>query len=189
MSDPVEHTLPGPQGSLSWRQLATGLRHDPQIRATLTQAILRPGHEAVFWETSPSSRATVDHPLRFVLLPGRSLARLQSDPRPFEQQLRRGGLVATFGNLSGDAILVAPTPTDPPRSYPHLVAFLQHAPPEQLEALWSAVGVALEGWWADRADPVWLSTSGLGVAWLHIRLDRYPKYYHHDAFGLPPGSG
>ena len=30
--------------------------------------------------------------------------------------------------------------------------------------------------------PVWLSTSGEGVAWLHFRLDSDPKYYQYRPF-------
>jgi hypothetical protein len=30
--------------------------------------------------------------------------------------------------------------------------------------------------------PVWLSTAGAGVAWLHIRLDDRPKYYGYTPF-------
>ena len=29
------------------------------------------------------------------------------------------------------------------------------------------------------SNPLWLSTLGLGVAWVHIRLDRTPKYYQY----------
>ncbi len=32
------------------------------------------------------------------------------------------------------------------------------------------------------AKPVWFSTSGMGVAWLHFRLDKRPKYYTYRAF-------
>ena len=30
--------------------------------------------------------------------------------------------------------------------------------------------------------PVWLSTAGLGVGWLHVRLDDRPKYYRHAPY-------
>jgi len=33
----------------------------------------------------------------------------------------------------------------------------------------------------------WLSTSGLGIAWLHVRLDERPKYYTHAPYRSPPG--
>ncbi|MGB1216866.1 MAG: DUF6940 family protein [Saprospiraceae bacterium] len=29
---------------------------------------------------------------------------------------------------------------------------------------------------------MWLSTAGLGVYWLHIRMDNRPKYYKHKAY-------
>lgn len=29
---------------------------------------------------------------------------------------------------------------------------------------------------------LWCSTSGLGVYWLHIRLDQYPKYYTYRPY-------
>ena len=29
---------------------------------------------------------------------------------------------------------------------------------------------------------LWVSTSGLGVYWLHVRLDSYPKYYQHAPY-------
>jgi hypothetical protein len=28
----------------------------------------------------------------------------------------------------------------------------------------------------------WISTSGLGVPWVHVRLDRYPKYYQYGPY-------
>ena len=30
--------------------------------------------------------------------------------------------------------------------------------------------------------PVWLSTAGGGVAWLHVRLDDRPKYYSYAPY-------
>jgi hypothetical protein len=30
--------------------------------------------------------------------------------------------------------------------------------------------------------PRWLSTAGLGVPWLHLRLDSYPKYYRYRPY-------
>jgi hypothetical protein len=30
--------------------------------------------------------------------------------------------------------------------------------------------------------PVWLSTAGGAVSWLHVRLDDRPKYYHYAMY-------
>ena len=32
------------------------------------------------------------------------------------------------------------------------------------------------------AMPTWLSTAGMGVSWLHVRLDSQPKYYGFAAY-------
>ena len=32
---------------------------------------------------------------------------------------------------------------------------------------------------------VWLSTSGLGVVWVHVQLDSSPKYYQYASFREP----
>jgi hypothetical protein len=54
---------------------------------------------------------------------------------------------------------------------------------QRISAVWQAVGDALLARVA--ADPVWLSTAGLGVSWLHVRLDSRPKYYRHVPYKLP----
>ena len=36
-------------------------------------------------------------------------------------------------------------------------------------------------------ETTWLSTSGLGVYWLHVRLDSYPKYYTYRPYKATKG--
>ncbi len=95
-----------------------------------------------------------------------------------------GDDVATFRNLGGDAILIAPSCEDSSCCYPHLAAFLRKAPDQQVRKLWRSVGQAVCGALSDQ--PIWISTSGLGVAWLHIRLDSSPKYYQHQPYKIRP---
>ena len=58
------------------------------------------------------------------------------------------------------------------------------APGQQICRLWHSVGQAVCGALSDQ--PIWISTSGLGVAWLHIRLDSSPKYYQHQPYKIRP---
>lgn len=53
-------------------------------------------------------------------------------------------------------------------------------PAAQILTLWQRVGAAM----LDRVSgvPVWLSTAGAGVSWLHVRLDARPKYYGYAAY-------
>ena len=83
-------------------------------------------------------------------------------------------------------------------AYPHVAAFARFAPRAQVAALWRAVGAASlarlglsggvvpRGALGESSGPLWLSTSGLGVNWLHVRLDKAPKYYSFQPFKAWP---
>ena len=79
-------------------------------------------------------------------------------------------------------MLVVPCPKAEDSAYPHLAAFARDASPNQQHALWCQVGFALEQQLGHQ--PTWLSTSGLGVFWIHIRLDSRPKYYTFAPYRL-----
>ena len=46
--------------------------------------------------------------------------------------------------------------------------------------LWQLVGAAMQR--RLNTKPVWLSTAGAGVSWLHVRLDDWPKYYGYTPY-------
>jgi len=71
-----------------------------------------------------------------------------------------------------------PIGTDQP--YAHLAGFIRAAPVNQIQAFWRVTAAAVMERLGEQ--PLWLSTSGLGVAWLHARLDSRPKYYQHRRY-------
>ena len=119
-----------------------------------------------------------------------ALADARADVSPFAVPLvgARAPVVRAFRNLGGDATLVVPAPSEDPRGYPHLAAFLRAAPRAQAHALWQTVGGAVETWLLTRGRTVWVSTAGLGVSWLHVRLDTRPKYVKWPAYRVVPYS-
>lgn len=138
--------------------------------------------QAFFWEM-PSLRAeTLDQPFTCVVVDSPALAQVYADQEPFARQFARGAgqLVVTFDNLGGDARLVVPTPRQGKLAYPHLAAFLRRAAIDQQFALWRELSLAVQD--SLGKQPLWISTSGLGVHWLHLRLDQRPKYYQHAPF-------
>lgn len=144
---------------------------------------LRDAHlPAFFWEHPPLTRAHLDKPAEFVLLNAPGLDGIRADPSAFREPLRNApeGRIATFPNLGGDATLVVPRPVGGADRYGHLGDFLRHAPVEQVLELWRVTGRAMTE--ALGQAPVWLSTSGLGVPWVHVRLDSHPKYYQHRPY-------
>lgn len=172
---------------LSWRDAADGLASDPGCRSALTDALRSSPHPAFFFETCPVSWDTASRLFGFVLSDSPTLAAITPDARPFQGCFSAGAQVATFANRGRDATLVSPSPAHTPaHAGRHLAAFVRHAPPALVDAFWQATGRAIQSWWQARADPVWVSTSGLGVSWLHLRLDERPKYYVHRPFRAWP---
>ena len=158
---------------------AIGLwRSDPSFRDFFIALLADAPFEAYFWETPPVTEQTQGRDFEFILAESRALASFAADPTAFAQIFRTdesGGETVSFPNLGGDALLIAPRPRSAEDAYPHLAAFSRRAPSEQQHALWQEVGEVVAQNLSDH--PLWLSTSGLGVAWLHVRLDSRPKYY------------
>ncbi len=158
-------------------------QQDAGFRSAFTALLAEAPFDAYFWETPPVTAETLSQTFEFVLVDSPALARPAADPADFHAHFRSAAATAkvvTFANLGGDAVLVAPCPGDPPAAYAHLAAFSRQAGADQQHAFWRAVGTAMTARVGTR--PVWLSTSGLGVAWLHVRLDTRPKYYTHRPY-------
>ncbi|MEE8344520.1 MAG: hypothetical protein V3R35_04240 [Woeseiaceae bacterium] len=162
------------------------LEEDQAFASWFTGLLAGADYEAFFWEHPPLSDANIDSGVEFVLLDSPALARLSSNPEPFRSHFERDrqGEIVSFRSLGGDAVLLAPRPSGPPEACVHLAAFVRQAAQSQIENLWRETGRAMRENLSERK--LWLSTSGLGVSWLHIRLDSYPKYYQHRPYATVP---
>jgi hypothetical protein len=170
----------------SWRDVLAGWRLDASFAEAFGACLASAPCDAFFWETPALVTAGLDQPFRCVLVDAPALARRAPEPLVFAHEFQGAGEdgVACFDNLGGDALLVVPAQRGDPQHFGHLAAFLRGALVEQRRALWRAVAEAVEQRLGER--PVWLSTSGLGVSWLHVRLDDRPKYYQHGPFRAAP---
>ena len=177
----VDRGAPGAPGG-SWARAIAALQEDAAWRDELTRALAECSHDAFFWECAPVSARTTDRPFEWVLVDSPALARARPEPGPFREHIEGRSGVATFANLGGDAELVAPCADGELEHYPHLAAFVRGAPIEQVHSFWQAVGAALEERLSRSNAPCWVSTSGLGVYWVHARLDSRPKYYTHAPY-------
>ena len=133
------------------------------------------------WETPSVTTVTANQPFEFVLLNSPGLEG-RPDPAAFAEHFidTAAGGVVEFPNLGGDATMVAPCPDDQVSDFGHLAAFCRHASELQQHSLWKVVGTVMKRRLGPR--PVWLSTAGGGVAWLHVRLDDRPKYYGYAQY-------
>lgn len=168
--------------ALTWREVRDGWTRDRSFRLTYAAAIAAAPFEALFWECAPLSPETLDAPFEHALVESHRLATVAPDAAAFAGKLGEDP-IATFPNLGRDAVLVVPSARADPRCYRHLSAFLRSGPSEQIDALFERVGQAVS---AATNSPLWVSTSGLGVYWVHVRLDSRPKYYTHAPFQRAP---
>lgn len=172
---------------LSWSDVMDRWQRDQLFRRFFVSLLVDAPYPAYFWETPPVTRATLDQRFEFVLVEARELADLQTNDDAFANHFASAEpetSIIEFSNLGGDATLIVPCPRAPLSAYSQIGAFVQQAPADQQDQLWQHVGVALEKRLG--TQPVWVSTSGLGVYWLHIRLDSAPKYYTYEPYRTGP---
>ncbi|MGC3972659.1 MAG: hypothetical protein QM775_36540 [Pirellulales bacterium] len=168
----------------TYAEVIESWRFDATFRLWFVELLKQAPYEAYRWETPGVTSAALGRPFEFVQLDSPGLA-ARPDRKAFAEHYAGAvdGIV-TFANLSGDATLVVPAPPTAAASYGHLAAFLRNAQPSQSDALWQHVGEAMARRISEK--PVWLSTAGAGVSWLHVRLDDRPKYYGHAAYRSSP---
>ena len=157
---------------------------DDGLRRQWTEHLRAQPYAACFWELPALNPAALEKPFECVCLDAPSLAavRRPADRDSFQHAFAAddGTAFASFENLSGDALLIAPRPRSAASDYRHLLHFLRLAPDADADALWQRIALELPTRIAKRT--VWLSTAGLGVNWLHIRFDRRPKYFQHRPY-------
>jgi hypothetical protein len=170
--------------TVSYAEVLRRWHQDADFRSWFIALLADCPFSAFRWETPAITAATVDRPFEFVMLDCPGLAS-KPDAEAFAEHFRgaaEGGVIA-FANLGGDAILIVPCPKGPLSAYSHLGAFIREAPANQRHALWERVGATMKRRLNNK--PVWLSTAGAGVSWLHVRLDDRPKYYGYEPYREP----
>lgn len=170
-------------GALSYGEALDLLCNNGDFRAFMTAQLNQSRYTAFRWETPHIHTKTRSRDFEFVLLDNPSFTKRKTDPETYKSYFATTsdahGIVS-FANLSGDATLIVPSPRTSVDAYGHFASFLRNAPVLQIDALWQRIGELVLGMVSDR--PLWLSTAGGGVAWLHVRLDSTPKYYGYAPY-------
>ncbi len=168
---------------LTYSQVLDLWAEDVGFRTYFTSVLAESEFSAFRWETPALSQAMIDRPFEFVLIASPSFATRPTDEGTYSEYFVDSNQdfgIVTFPNLRGDSTLIVPSPRTVVDVYGHLAAFVRGAMQEQSDALWRVVGVTMKSLVRDR--PIWLSTAGGGVAWLHVRIDSRPKYYGYSPY-------
>ena len=169
--------------TMTFAQALHALRNDACFRSWFSDLLAKCPFSAFRWETPALSLTTIDRPFEFVLLSAPGFASRRTDAVTYEEYFTDDDTnhgIVTFANLGSDATLIVPSPRTDRNAYGHLAAFMRHAPESQRDSFWRVVGKTVRALVNDH--PIWLSTAGGGVAWLHVRVDSHPKYYGYSPY-------
>ena len=182
------------------------LASDPANSHDIINIIRDSPFQAVFFETKGCHAANWQtKQFEFVLVDAphlRSFAESSPDPQAFAEHMSDSCCETlegcAFPNVGGDAQLIVPcaavshhhdmlntnTMEEQPAlvTYSHLAAFCRQAPTHQVSRVWQLAAQEYQHRVMSTSKSVWLSTSGMGIAWLHFRLDSRPKYYQYKPF-------
>lgn len=166
---------------VSMKQWAESLSSDYESFNTILSSC---PFEAFFWECAPTTDGS--NRMIFVLVnaPGLAqFARTSPDRYSFREHFAlHSEFVAVFPSLGKDALLLAPNPQSP-QDFTDIAYFARRASTEQRKAFYQRLSTVLqEQIIHTNRKPLWLSTSGMGIAWMHIRFDSRPKYYIYTPF-------
>ncbi|RHZ37251.1 DUF6940 family protein [endosymbiont GvMRE of Glomus versiforme] len=134
---------------------------------------------AYFWECLPISKDTLNRPFEFVVIKNEKLNNINQNYSSFKEYIDKNE--KSFISRRG-ATLIIPLPEknkdNEELDYKNLASFIQNVPDnsEQQKTLWQEVARQLETNLEDK-NPRWLSAHGLGVPYLHVRIDKQPIYY------------
>ena len=182
--DTVHHYSLSRDGTaIAYSDVLKRWRDDESFRSWFIKLLADSPFKAYRWETPGVTIETLNRDFEFVLLRYDALIR-RVDTKSFAEYFDSSVEVVTFPNLSGDAVLVVPCPVAESAVYGHLASFVRGAPESQGRSLWQSTANAMLQRISDR--PVWLSTAGMGVSWLHVRLDKSPKYYGYQPYRAKP---
>lgn len=147
-------------------------------------------YSSIFWECRPVY--SQDDPFEFSICTAdiTPLRIARQNSKPFQKELedgfRRGELAVSFPNLSGETTLVVPVGINESvcDGYAHLLLFMKSKciSLEQKHKFWIKVGQELKLYFAMNHFPIYLSTSGLRVSWLHVRIEDFPKHYRYSGY-------
>ena len=151
------------------------LQHKSKISEEFFTKLKSSAFQTYFFETPSITGGSLDKKdFEFVLVSAPALHDVTADISAFSEYFDcdpHDKTVTSFLNLGGDARLVVPCPEDSVehQHYSSLAPFMRGADHDQVLEFWSqSASIALDQA-RNSQEKLWMSTSGTGVYWLHLR--------------------
>lgn len=182
-SNTIKYTVNSEGGKLTYHNFLNLLRekNNEFLKAFRDELnIASSEFSGYFWECVPVSSNTIDKDFEFVVVKSGALSNIRQDYSNFQEYFGRDNNVVSFSSFSGDTLIV-PIPKD--SDYKNISKFADNTSAEQWGEFWQKVGEKMEENLINaNGSTRWLSTSGLAVYYLHVRIDKKPKYYNHQEY-------
>lgn len=165
---------------LTYKNALQLLRDEREFRDIFIEVMRQSTFKAYLWET-PAFSSVEDQPFEFVLIHNASLENFTPNSSSFKEHFTKSDKTIVCKNLRKDALLIIPYPREKDQNcYTHMANFMRFAPDDQIHELLQQTAISVLDY--DTFLPIWLSTSGLAVPWLHVRVDTKPKYYRYQPY-------
>jgi hypothetical protein len=165
---------------MTFRELFFFMKDQPvKFHLLLKEAVLSLDYPAVYLEFPKLSDLKLSTRNTCVIIKAPELVNTRSDPEAFNIDCK--DKVCKIENLSKDAFLIIPN-LESTNDYGHLYKFLMNCNDEQEIRLFWKTSAETIFRQLDIWGNIWISTSGLGIPWLHLRISRTPKYYHFKSY-------
>ena len=151
-----------------------------EFREFYNNILVENEYKGYHWENIPITKTDQGEDYEFVLIKNERLEQLNPEKETFKEYFNGKDKIVCFPNIRGDAMLIVPTPMSEAKNYTHIGRFVRNGPEDQIDELWKVMGEAYKE--SIGEERKWLSTAGLGVYWLHIRIDTKPKYYRYGPY-------
>jgi hypothetical protein len=165
--------------------------HSKKFRKTFSKLLADVPFKAYMWKCV--SLDSVNKHFEFNVSNSKKLARISTKAGPYRKYFKdhkaNTGSVISFISNSNDTFLVVPYGPRDSKKYKDLASFMRKGTDDQIDKLWKTFGKQVHRIYNtkypifnnnDKNRPLWLNTHGLGVYWLHLRIDIEPKNYVYD---------
>lgn len=159
--------------NISFNNAMNYLQHNKKFRNKFINVLKNTQFDAYFLEIAPSNK-----PFEFTLVNAPILKNIQPDRNPFKNKLNKckNKNIISFMNLSKTSKLIVPCPISNEKAYTHIANFIKYAPKKQIHLFLKQIPIQVK-LFKKKYKIVWVNTHGLGVHWIHLRIDSKPKYY------------
>jgi len=175
--------------SMTYGEFLDGLQKKENVLKEFIDILKNSEFQTYFFETPKVTRDTLKKTsFEFVLARAQALESVTAEESAFQEYFGlcdKERKVTNFENLGRDAMMVVPCPVNQDKQiYSSIAPFMREGPMDQVEEFWKTSARVMKEQVKKKSNknPTWMSTSGLGVYWLHLRLDSRPKYYTFNPY-------